>query len=380
MTDGFSPDPVALAQDLIRCASVTPADAGAQDILRRALEPLGFACHDVPFNDIKNLYARYGSSGKHLCFCGHTDVVPPGDESQWTDPPFAATIRDGVLYGRGAADMKTNIACFVAAAADYIRTHPGMTDSLSLLITGDEEAAAVDGTVRVLPWMRDRGETPDAALVGEPTNPDHLGQEIKLGRRGSLTGTITVKGVQGHTAYPQRADNPLPRLVRYVDALARHEFDTGTEFFPPTNLQVTTIDVGNTASNIIPGAGRAVFNVRFNDRWTAATLEAEIRRLLDAQGGQYELHAVSNAESFMTPPGPLTAAMMRAVESVTGHTPALTTSGGTSDARFVRAYCPVVEFGLVNKTIHKVDECTAVDDIYALTRIYRAFIENYFAG
>lgn len=373
-------DPVLLTQDLVRCPSVTPEDAGAQGILRQVLTRLGFTCHDVPFNNIKNLYARLGDGGPHLCFCGHTDVVPPGDPAQWADPPFAATIRDGFLYGRGAADMKGNIACFVAAVAAYIAEHGPPRGTISFLITGDEEAQAVDGTVRVLQWLQERGEVPDAALVGEPTNPDYLGQEIKLGRRGSLTGYLTVKGVQGHTAYPQRADNPLPRLVRYCDRLATYIFDEGTEFFPPTNLQITTIDVGNPAANIIPGAGKAVFNVRFNNLWTAASLTEKIRALLDEMGPAYELEVESNAESFITPPGALTDLVIEAVTTITGHKPALTTTGGTSDARFVQAYCPVVEFGLINKTIHKIDECAAIADIAALTAIYKKIIENYFAG
>ena len=381
MTEPRPIDPVALAQDLIRCASITPADAGAQDVLKGALAPLGFACHDVPFGPVKNLFARLGDSGPHLCFCGHTDVVPPGDESRWIDPPFAAVIRDGVLYGRGASDMKGNIAAFVAAVADYIAAHGAPRGSVSLLITGDEEAQATDGTVRVLPWMAENGHKPDAALVGEPTNPDHLGQEIKIGRRGSLTGHLRVAGTQGHTAYPQRADNPLPRLVHALDALARCNFDEGSEFFQPTNLQITTIDVGNAAANIIPGAGSATFNVRFNSLWTSTTLTAKIREILDAAlPGGYELAIACNAESFMTRPGPFTALVADAVAAVTGHAPALTTTGGTSDARFVQAYCPVVEFGLTNRTIHKIDECAAVADIRTLAVIYRRILENYFSG
>jgi succinyl-diaminopimelate desuccinylase len=373
-------DPVALAQALIRCASVTPADAGAQQALKDALVPLGFTCHDVPFGDIRNLFARLGDGGPHLCFCGHTDVVPAGDESRWTHPPFGAEIADGVLYGRGASDMKGNIACFIAAIAAYIEKHGPPPGSVSLLITGDEEAAAIDGTVRVLPWMKEHGHNPDAALVGEPTNPDTLGQEIKIGRRGSLTGTLTVTGTQGHTAYPQRADNPLPRLVRYLDTLASQVFDEGAEFFQPTNLQITTIDVGNPAANVIPGKGAAVFNVRFSAAWSAATLEARIRAILDTVGTDYALSCASNAESFMTQPGPLSAAMQDAVAAVTGRTPALTTTGGTSDARFVQAYCPVVEFGLTNATIHKTDESARVDDLHTLTAIYAKFLENYFSG
>lgn len=373
-------DPLRLAQDLIRCASVTPADAGAQDVISAALRPLGFTVHDITFNNIRNSYARLGTGGPHLCFCGHTDVVPPGDTALWTDPPFAATVRDGLLYGRGAADMKSNIACFIAALSSYIAAYGPPRGSVSLLITGDEEAEAIDGTVRVLQWMAARGETPDVALVGEPTNPDYLGQEIKIGRRGSLTGTLTVRGVQGHTAYPQRADNPLPRLVRYLDALARHVFDEGNEYFAPTNLQITSIDVGNSASNVIPAAGQAVFNMRFNNIWTAQSLTARLHAILDEQGGTYDLRIVSNAESFITAPNDFTALAAAAIEKITGHRPALTTTGGTSDARFVQQYCPVVEFGLVNKTIHKTDEHVAVADITALTAIYKEILITYFGG
>lgn len=371
-------NPIELAQDLIRCASVTPADEGAQDVVKRALTPLGFTCTDLPFADIKNLHARLGTGGPHLCFSGHTDVVPTGDVTQWADPPFSATVRDGVLYGRGAADMKGNIAAFIAAIAAYVETHGAPRGSLSVIITGDEEAQAINGTVKILQWMADNNHVPDAAIVAEPTNPDILGQEIKIGRRGSLTGRLTARGVQGHTAYPARADNPLPRLVNYLDALATHNFDDGTEFFQPTNLQITTIDVGNPASNVIPGMGRATFNVRFNSLWSAKTLEETIRRILDDVAPGYELTVESNAESFITAPGPLTAMVAHAVQAVTGRTPALTTTGGTSDARFVQLYCPVVEFGLINKTIHKTDECAAVADIIALTKIYLAVIEDFF--
>lgn len=372
-------DPVILAQDLIRCPSITPADAGAQDILRRALTGIGFTCTDLLFGDIKNLHARIGTGGRHLCFSGHTDVVPPGDEARWSDPPFSATIRDGILYGRGAADMKGNIAAFIAAIDGYIRDNGAPDGSLSVIITGDEEARAVDGTVKILQWMGEHGHVPDAAIVAEPTNPDILGQEIKVGRRGSLTGRLTVRGLQGHTAYPARADNPLPRLVTYLDALATHKFDDGTEFFQPTNLQITTIDVGNPASNVIPGEGRATFNVRFNSLWSAKTLEARIRALLDDIAPGYDLAVESNAESFITAPGALTALVTDAVTAVTGREPALTTTGGTSDARFVQAYCPVVEFGLINKTIHKTDECAAIDDIRMLTQVYRRVIDGFFA-
>ncbi len=373
-------DPIELSRDLVQCASVTPADEGAQDVLIAALEPLGFAVHDVTRGAIRNTFFRLGDSGPHFCFCGHTDVVPPGDEAAWTHPPFGGVIGDGKLYGRGTADMKANIACFVAAAARFLDSGAAFDGSISLLITGDEEAEAVDGTVKVLAWMAENGHTPDAALVGEPTNPESMGDELKIGRRGSLTGRLSVSGVQGHVAYPDLADNPLPRLVSLLDALAGHEFDTGSDFFPVTNLELTTIDTGNTADNVIPAAAQASFNVRFNDHWTAATLEREIRAVLDRIGLGYTLSCASNAESFITKPGPLTDIVAGAVTDITGRSPALSTGGGTSDARFVAPYCPVVECGLVNRTIHQIDEHAAVSDIETLTQIYLRVLERFFAA
>ncbi len=371
-------DPVAIAQHMIRFPSVTPEDAGVQDYLRGVLEPMGLACASLPFGAIKNLFARIGDSGPHLCFCGHTDVVPPGDEAAWRHPPFSATVEDGVLYGRGASDMKGNIAAFIAALAAYLAEHGAPKGSVSLLITGDEEAEARDGTVKVLDWMKANGQLADDYLVGEPSNPEALGDEIKIGRRGSLTGTLTVTGIQGHVAYPDRADNPLPRLVELLSALEAHIFDAGSAHFPATNLEITTIDVGNRADNVIPMKGAAKFNVRFNDRWTAAALEQEIRTRLDKCGVAYGLACTSNAESFLTRPGVFTGTVSGAVKDVTGRTPALTTGGGTSDARFISAYGPVVEFGLTNKTIHKVDEHVTVQDLLQLTQIYKKILENYF--
>ncbi len=371
-------DPVTVAQALIRCPSVTPEDAGALAVLRAALEPMGLSCTDLPFGNIKNLFARIGDKGPHFCFCGHTDVVPPGDEAAWRHPPFSATVEDGILYGRGASDMKGNIAAFVAALSAYLEEHGPLKGSISLLITGDEEAEALNGTVKVLEWMKAHGQLADDYLVGEPSNPEALGDEIKIGRRGSLTGTLTVTGVQGHVAYPDRADNPLPRLVQLLAALEAHIFDAGSAHFPATNLEITTIDVGNKADNVIPMKGTAKFNVRFNDRWTAATLETEIRARLDKAGVPYSLACTSNAESFLTRPGVFTGTVSAAVKEITGRIPALTTGGGTSDARFAAAYGPVVEFGLINKTIHKVDENLAVSDLLQLTKIYKRVLELYF--
>lgn len=370
-------DPVILTQDLIRCPSITPADEGAQDVLIAALKPLGFEIHDVTSGPVRNTFFRLGTAAPHFCFCGHTDVVPPGDEASWTYPPFAAEIYDGKLYGRGASDMKGNIACFVAALSVYLDQNecPG---SISLLITGDEEGVATDGTIKVLEWMQAHGHIPDVALVGEPTNPQTLGEEIKIGRRGSLTGDITVKGVQGHVAYPDRADNPLPKLVKLLDALASYRFDEGSAFFPATNLELTTIYTGNKADNVIPSGAAARFNVRFNDQWSAAKLEENIRALLNNTDIPYEMKCWSNAESFLTAPGPFTDLIAGAVEDITGIRPELSTKGGTSDARFVQRYCPVVEFGLINKTIHQVDEYAGIADIEKLTQIYLTILQRYF--
>jgi succinyl-diaminopimelate desuccinylase len=371
-------DPVALTQALVRCPSITPEDAGAQDVMRDALEALGFACRDLPFGNIKNLLARRGTDGPHICFCGHTDVVPPGDTGQWSCDPFSATIRDGKIIGRGTADMKANIAAFVAATSHFVKDNPDFKGSISFLITGDEEADAVDGTVKVLAWMKDNNQLADFYLVGEPSNPESIGDEIKIGRRGSLNGILTVQGVQGHVAYPERADNPLPKLVKLLDVLTDHIFDMGSNHFVKTNLEVTSIDVGNKTANIIPSKGEARFNVRFNDKWTAETLTQEIRKMLDGTGIEYHLDTHSNAEAFVTKVGVLTDLVSKAVSEITGKTPKLSTGGGTSDARFAAPYGPVVEFGLINKTIHKIDEHVMVDDLHTLTAIYRKILENYF--
>lgn len=371
-------DALALTMDLIRCQSVTPADDGALDVVADALAPLGFGLTRLPFGEIDNLFARLGRDGPHLCFCGHTDVVPPGDVAAWTSPPFDPVVRDGILYGRGAADMKGNIACFIAALSAYIEAHGQPQGSVSLLITGDEEGAAVDGTVKVLGWMNDNGQLADDYLVGEPSNPQALGDEIKIGRRGSLSGRLDVRGIQGHVAYPDRADNPLPKLVRLLDRLSVHRFDEGSDHFPPTNLEITTIDTGNTADNVIPASVSARFNVRFNDRWTAAALEAAIHEILDRENIAYRLDCSSNAEAFLTSPGKLSDTMAQAVSEITGRRPAMTTGGGTSDARFAAAYGPVIESGLVNRSIHQVDEHVPVTDLEQLTLIYRRFLELYF--
>ena len=372
-------DPVFLTQALVRCPSITPDDAGAQDVVRDALQAIGFECRDLPFGNIKNLLARFGDSGPHLCFCGHTDVVPPGETSLWSHDPFSATIWDGKIIGRGTADMKGNIAAFVAATSRFLQEGKDFKGSISFLITGDEEAEALNGTVKVLQWMKDNNQLADFYLVGEPSNPETIGDEIKIGRRGSLTGTLTVNGTQGHVAYPDRADNPLPKLVTLLAALEGYVFDQGTAHFPATNLEIVNIDVGNKADNIIPVKGSAKFNIRFNDMWNADTLEKKLREILDACGLPYDLSTTSNAAAFITQPGKLTDLVSASVQDVTGRTPTLSTSGGTSDARFAAAYGPVVEFGLINKVIHKVDEHVMINDLKLLTAVYQKILENYFS-
>ncbi len=383
-------DPVAVTQALIRCQSVTPHEGGALSLLQSLLEPAGFVCHRMTFSelgtpDVENLYCRFGSAQPNLCFAGHTDVVPAGNLAAWTVPPFAAEIHAGNLFGRGAVDMKGGVACFLAASMRYLARQNGRAaGSISFLITGDEEGPSINGTAKVLDWLKARGETLDACLVGEPSNPDALGDEIKIGRRGSLNGEIVVAGKQGHAAYPQKADNPVPKLARIIDRLSTHVLDRGTESFEPSRLGVTVISVPNTATNVIPGEARAAFNIRYNDSWTRPRMEAHIRELVEAAamevGARYDLAFSGTGDVFLTKPGPLVDTMLRAVEAETGRTPALTTGGGTSDARFIKDFCPVIEFGLVNRTIHQVDEHVAVADLEALTRIYERFIEGYFAS
>ena len=381
-------DPVALAQALIRCESVTPNEGGALSLLESVLSPAGFTCHRMTFRedgtpDVENLYARRGTSGPNLSFAGHTDVVPPGNLTAWTVPPFSAEIRNGVLYGRGAVDMKGAIACFVAAAMRHIEKTGGRgRGSLSFLVTGDEEGPSINGTSKLLDWVRAKGDTLDACLVGEPSNPSVLGEEIKIGRRGSLNGVLAVHGVQGHAAYPQKADNPVPKLARIIDRLSTAVLDEGSADFEPSRLAVTVISVPNTASNVIPGKAEALFNVRYNDRWTRPRMEAHLRDICERAaaetGARFELSFSGTGDVFLTTPGPLVETMVSAIEQETGRSPRLTTGGGTSDARFIKDQCPVIEFGLVNRTIHQVDEHVPVADLEQLTRIYQRFIEGYF--
>ncbi|MCF8496211.1 MAG: succinyl-diaminopimelate desuccinylase [Alphaproteobacteria bacterium] len=367
---------IPLLQALIRCASVTPEDAGAQVFLAAELEKLGFTCHHLKFGDVPNLFARRGTGSPHICFAGHTDVVPPGPEERWTFGPFNPEIKDGVLYGRGASDMKGAVAAFAAAVAAYLDKNPDHNGSISFLITGDEEGPAVDGTVRVLGWMKENGHVPDMCLVGEPTNPTLLGQEVKIGRRGSLTGVLTIRGRQGHVAYPHLADNPVPRLVKMLSALAARRFDEGNDHFQPTNLEITTVDTGNRADNVIPDSVTAVFNVRFNDSWTGKTLAQDIEGMLKDAGGAYEIEWKFGAESFLTQPGAWPETVKKAAEEITGRIPAYTTNGGTSDARFIVHYCPVVEFGGINKTVHQIDENASVADLEGLVRVYVRILEK----
>jgi succinyl-diaminopimelate desuccinylase len=371
-------DPVTLTQALIRCKSITPADAGALAVLEAALHPMGFTCHRLPFGEgperVENLYARRGTAGPHFCFAGHTDVVPPGDLAAWRVDPFAGTVRDGKLYGRGAADMKGAIGAFVAAAA------APTAGSVSLLITGDEEGVARNGTRKVLGWLAEKGERIDQCLVGEPTNPQTLGDMIKIGRRGSLNAVLTVEGTQGHVAYPQDADNPIPRLLAMLRALTESPLDQGTDHFQPSNLEITSIDVANPATNVIPAKAVARFNIRFNDLHTGEKLEALIKERVARTGGRFALSFDRSGEAFLTLPGTFTQLLADAVKAETGKTPVLSTTGGTSDARFIKDHCPVIEFGLAGKTMHKVDEHVPVADIAALARIYGRVLRAYFAG
>jgi succinyl-diaminopimelate desuccinylase len=381
-------DPVAIARELIRCPSVTPEEGGAISYLQRVLTGAGFDVHRVMFtqpgyDNIENLYARVGTGAPHFVFAGHTDVVPPGEEQLWSYAPFAGEVSEEVLFGRGAVDMKGAIACALAATFDYLAPQSGKPKgSISFLITGDEEGVAVNGTVKLLKWAADRGEKFDHCLLGEPSNPNALSDMIKIGRRGSLNGTLVVTGTQGHVAYPQLADNPVRGIVTLLSALMSAPLDAGSTHFDPSNLEFTSIDVGNKTVNVIPGEARARFNIRFNDRHTQDDLKALVEQRIGAAAGPIRWRIEwepSNADVFVTKPGAFVDLVRAAVAEVTGKTPALSTSGGTSDARFIKDYCPVVEFGLVNTTMHKIDERVPTADLVALTAIYRKVLERYFA-
>jgi succinyl-diaminopimelate desuccinylase len=379
-------DPIRLAQALIRCPSVTPRDEGALGVLEEALKPLGFACTRLTFGEgearVENLYARFGAGAPNFCFAGHTDVVPPGDLKQWRHAPFAAEIDNGVLYGRGAADMKSAIAAF-AAAVSRVLAKGKPNGSIALLITGDEEGEAVNGTKRVLDWLHEKGERLDHCLVGEPTSVAAVGDTLKIGRRGSLNAVATVKGVQGHVAYPAKARNPIPALAEFVARLSALKLDTGTDEFEPSTLSFTSVDVGNGAVNVIPAEARAAFNIRFNDKHTPETLQTLLNgqafAVSSATGCEIELGFSVSGVAFVTKPGPFTDLLVKATQAVTGRAPRFSTSGGTSDARFIKDHCPVAELGLAGTTMHQVDECVPVADIGKLADIYEAVLHAYFS-
>ena len=377
-------DPVTFARDLIRCPSVTPEEGGALQLLQETLEGMGFKCQRLVFSeegtpDVDNLYARYGESAPNFCFAGHTDVVPVGLQSEWTVDPFAAEVKDGVLFGRGAADMKGAIAAFASATKRFL-DDGAPKGSISFLITGDEEGPSINGTKKVLQWMVKNGEQIDMCIVGEPTNPTELGEMVKIGRRGSMNSILTVKGTQGHVAYPHLADNAAHRLVQMLDALTVSPLDEGNDHFQASSLQITSIDIGNPTENVIPGEAEARFNIRFNDMHTSETLSGWIRETLDAaaDGTPYDLSIRVSGESFVFPPGELSKLISDACETVVGQRPELSTTGGTSDARFIKDHCPVAEFGLISQTMHKVDERTLVDDINKLSEIYEHILRGFF--
>jgi succinyl-diaminopimelate desuccinylase len=388
MTDALS-----IARDLVRCPSVTPLEAGALAVLENCLKAVGFETHRITFSepgtaDVENLYARIGSGAPHITFAGHTDVVPPGDESAWTCGAFSGEVKDGFLYGRGTVDMKGGIACSVAAVLQYLtdnggKPHAHGKGSISFLITGDEEDIAINGTIKLLQWAAVRGEKFDHCVLGEPSNVETLGDCIKIGRRGSQSGTLYVEGIQGHVAYPHRALNPVPDIGRLIVALTDEPLDQGSAQFQPSNLEFTSVDVGNPATNVIPRQARAKFNIRYNDLHTQASLRELIEaRLTKVTGNRIRAHIEwepSNANVFLTKPGAFTDLAVAAIEEVTGRKPDLNTSGGTSDARFISNYCPVIEFGLVGQTMHQIDERASVADLEKLTKIYRGILDRYFA-
>jgi succinyl-diaminopimelate desuccinylase len=381
-------DALSIAQALIRCPSVTPVDAGALGVLETLLKQQGFATHRVTFSeagtaDVDNLYARLGTDAPHITFAGHTDVVPPGDEAAWSHGAFSGEVKDGFLYGRGAVDMKGGIACSVAAVLQYLADHGGEAKgSISFLITGDEEAASINGTAKLLKWVADRGEKFDHCVLGEPSNQQEMGDCIKIGRRGSQSGTLVVDGLQGHVAYPHRASNPVPDIARLIVAISDEPLDQGSAQFQPSNLEFVSVDVGNSAFNVIPGQARATFNIRYNNLHTQASLRELIEtRLAKAAGNRIKARIVwepSNSNVFLTKPGAFTDLAVSAIEEVTGRKPELSTTGGTSDARFIASYCPVIEFGLLGQTMHQIDERASVTDMETLTKVYRRILDRYF--
>ena len=385
MNDVPDPDPLPILETLIRCPTVTPDSGAALDYLETLLAENGFTCNRPKFSaagtyDVDNLFARHGTGAPHVCFAGHVDVVPPGPEDKWTHPPFAAAQANGFVYGRGAADMKGSVAAFAAAAIANVR-EGGMPGSVSLMITGDEEGLAINGTAKILAWMKETGNLPNHCIVGEPTSEKKLGDTVKIGRRGSLSFDVSITGTQGHVAYPKKADNPIPKLARLIDRLSRLRLDKGNEHFGPSTLAFTTVDVGNTAGNVIPERAAAKFNIRFNTEHTVESLVERVRETCAAvereRGGKFEVTPHLSAEAFVTEPGPFLGMILDAIEEETGTIAKLSTSGGTSDARFIKDYCPVLELGPLNQTIHKIDERIALADLRGLSRIYSGIIENY---
>src|SRR4051794_5312195 len=382
-------DALTLARDLLRCPTVTPEEGGALALIEGVLKGAGFDVHRITFSapdtaPVENLYARIGSAAPHLVFAGHTDVVPPGDEASWQHPPFAGDIAEGALYGRGAVDMKGAVACAVAATLDYLKGAGGKPNgSISFLLTGDEESVAVNGTIKLLQWAASRGEKFDHCLLGEPSNAAAVGDTIKIGRRGSLNATLVITGKQGHVAYPERADNPVRGLVTLMSALMAEPLDHGSANFGPSNLEFTSIDIGNTTVNLIPGEARGRFNIRFNDCHSQSSLRMLIETRARMAAGEHVRWHIdwqpSNSDSFVTTPGPFLDLVVGAIKDITGRTPILSTTGGTSDARFIKNYCPVLEFGLVGQTMHQVDERTPVADLTTLTAVYRRVLDRYFA-
>jgi len=380
--------PLEIAQTLIRCPSVTPEEGGALNYLQSVLEAAGFTCERLIFSDtntpdVDNLFARLGDNAPHLCFAGHTDVVPPGNTEDWTHPPFSAEVENGWLFGRGAADMKGDIACFVAATLDYLEKSEGrFPGSISFLITGDEEGPSVNGTKKVLQWMAENGHKPDHCLVGEPSCSNKVGDTVRIGRRGSLSGHLTVSGIQGHTAYPEKANNPVPGMLAVLNSFLAEPLDDGTPHFSPSDMQIATIDTGNTATNVIPARLKASFNIRFNANHTAESLMEILQdkavKALEGTRLEHQIQFLPASPCFITEPGPLVDLMVGAVRERTGLQPELSTGGGTSDARFVKNYCPVIEFGLINETIHQVDERVETGDLETLTGIYLKFVKRYF--
>ena len=382
-------DPVPLLQDLIRCRSVTPAEGGALTLLENTLSAEGFICQRLIFKaeatpDVENLFARFGTASPHLCFAGHTDVVPPGEEAQWSHGPFAADLADGSVFGRGATDMKGSVAAFAAAAIDFVRTAGKFKGSISFLITGDEEGPAINGTVKVLEWMKANGHLPDHCLVGEPSSMDRLGDTIKIGRRGSLSFILDVEGRQGHAAYPHKADNPILKLARFIDRISTARLDDGNAHFDPSTLAVTSFDVGNPAGNVIPSRATARFNIRFSPEHDFASLRGWVDGHVDAVrselGGVWSYTSSEGAEAFITEPGAFVGLVQDAIEAETGILPKLSTSGGTSDARFIKDYCPVLEFGPTNATIHQTDERISIGELKATQAIYGRILADYFSS